>query len=310
MVGYDYKRGNGMTKKFNSEEMFANLIEGVYFVDKDREISTWNQGAELITGYSAAEVVRRRCYDNILNHVDDNGVALCFQGCPLQATMDDGKPREANVYLQHKDGHRVPVIVRAIPLRDDEGEIVGAMEFFSENKNDVLLMNKIERYRKESSEDPLTHVPNRRYLEAIIESKIREYHTVNIPFGIAFLDIDNFKRVNDTYGHDIGDEVIKIIAKTVQSNLRINDYIGRWGGEEFIIVYSNVDDSGISIVAEKIRHLIETSRVRSADNEVLVTVSIGTTISKEGDTVESIVKRADELMYKSKLGGKNRVTIG
>jgi len=293
-----------------NEEIVENIIEGAYFVDKERTISTWNHGAEEITGFSSNEVVNRKCYDNILNHVDENGVALCFQGCPLQASMGDGIKRETNIYIQHKDGHRVPILVRAIPLFNEKNEVIGAIEFFNEYKNDNLLMSKIERYRKESSEDQLTKIPNRRYLETIIESKIRDFYTLNTPFGICFLDIDNFKKVNDTYGHDIGDEILKIVTKTVQSNLRNNDYIGRWGGEEFIIIFSNVDKYGISKVSEKVRHLIEKSKYRSSVLEVQVSVSIGATISLATDTVESIVKRADELMYKSKLDGKNKVTLG
>jgi len=308
---YEKKKGrNNMASEIGKDEILTNLFEGVYFVDKNREISTWNKGAEQITGFSANEVVKRRCYDNILNHVDENGIALCFQGCPLQATMNDGKAREADVYLQHKKGYRVPVTVRAIPLYNDEKELVGAMEFFSENKNDKILLNKIEQYRKESNEDSLTKLSNRRYLEAIIESKIREFRTVNIPFGIAFFDIDDFKKVNDTYGHDTGDEVLKIIAKTAQINLRNNDFIARWGGEEFVIVFSSLDQSGISVVSEKVRHLIESSEIRSNESKIHVSVSIGSTISIETDTVESIIKRADELMYISKINGKNRVTIG
>lgn len=308
---YEKKKGrNNMASEISKDEILTNLFEGVYFVDKNREISTWNKGAEQITGFSANEVVKRRCYDNILNHVDENGIALCFQGCPLQATMNDGKAREADVYLQHKKGYRVPVTVRAIPLYNDEKELVGAMEFFSENKNDKILLNKIEQYRKESNEDSLTKLSNRRYLEAIIESKIREFRTVDIPFGIAFFDIDDFKKVNDTYGHDAGDEVLKIIAKTAQINLRNNDFIARWGGEEFVIVFSSLDQSGISVVSEKVRHLIESSEIRSNESKIHVSVSIGSTISIETDTVESIIKRADELMYISKINGKNRVTIG
>lgn len=299
-----------MKAKINNNEIISNLFEGVYFVDKEREITSWNNGAEQITGFLTNEVVHRKCFDNILNHVDENGVALCFNGCPLSATMIDGKPREANVYLQHKDGHRVPVIVRAIPVMNAESEIVGAMEFFSENKNDVILLNRIEKLRKESTEDPLTKVPNRRYLEAMIESKIREFQTLNLPFGIAFLDIDDFKKINDTYGHDNGDKILILISKTIQANLRNNDCLGRWGGEEFIIILSNMDNSSIKFITEKLRHLIDTSKLRTAEQEMNVTVSIGATVSITNDTSETIIKRADELMYLSKLGGKNKVTIG
>jgi diguanylate cyclase (GGDEF)-like protein len=92
--------------------------------------------------------------------------------------------------------------------------------------------------------------------------------------------------------------------------LRKHDVVGRWGGEEFVAIFSNVDDEGLKLVTEKIRVLVGTSRLKLLDKEIQVTISIGATISIEGDTVENIVKRSDELMYRSKSDGRNRTTIG
>ncbi len=100
----------------NKYDILENLYEGVYFVDKERTITSWNNGATQLTGFSQDEVVHKKCFSNILNHVDVNGIALCFDGCPLHATIQDGVPREANVFLQHKNGHRVPVMVKALPI--------------------------------------------------------------------------------------------------------------------------------------------------------------------------------------------------
>ena len=105
------------------KEIIDNLYDGVYFVDRDRVITYWNKGAERITGYSAKQAVGRACRDNLLNHVTANGVELCKNNCPMAAVMEDGNPREAEVYLHHKDGHRVPIIVRATVLRDDAGKV-------------------------------------------------------------------------------------------------------------------------------------------------------------------------------------------
>lgn len=286
-----------------------NLFEGVYTVDVDRKILYWNQGAETITGYTSNEIIRRSCFDNILNHVNEDGVGLCFDGCPLKATIEDGMGREAAVYLQHKSGHRVPVKVRTIPLFNEKQQVVGALELFTENKDEVSLRNSLENYKKQSLEDPLTKAANRRYFSAIIESKIREYKIMGTTFGIAFLDIDNFKHVNDTYGHEVGDKVLKILAETIQSNLRKHDSLGRWGGEEFVILFSDVDSEGLLIVAEKIRKLIASSSLHLSDQNLNVTVSIGATIVVDNDDPESIVMRADQNMYISKKSGKNKVTI-
>jgi len=299
-----------MTKKSLYEELVDQMYEGVYSVDIDRKIISWNEGAQRITGYAATEVVNRHCYSNILNHIDENGVALCFNGCPLHATIEDGKIREANVYLQHKLGHRIPVKVKSIPLYDEHDKITGSMELFTEIKSDQQLKTILEKYQKESSEDPLTGVPNRRYLEAIIESKIREYRAVGLEFGLAFLDIDNFKKINDTYGHETGDEVLKLLVKTIQSNLRKRDYIGRWGGEEFIVVFAEVNQEELALGTEKLRKLVQSSVVRLKDSEISITISMGATTILLTDTVLELVKRADDLMYNSKIKGRNQITIG
>jgi PAS domain S-box-containing protein len=95
------------------EDLYAvilgNIHEGVYFVDSERKITFWNKGAERITGYTEGEVVGHFCYDNILKHVNDEGLHLCLGGCPLHQTLSDGQGREALVYLHHKEGYRVPV---------------------------------------------------------------------------------------------------------------------------------------------------------------------------------------------------------
>jgi diguanylate cyclase (GGDEF)-like protein/PAS domain S-box-containing protein len=296
-----------MTKK-DEYNLVDELFEGVYYVDKERKITGWNQGAQQITGFSAGDVVQRHCYENILNHINQDGVALCFDGCPLHATIEDGKARQADVYLQHKDGHRIPVTVKAIPLLNKDGEIDGAIEIFAEINNDTSLKDNLERLQKEASEDALTHVPNRKYINALIESKLREHRAVGVDFGINFLDIDNFKHVNDTYGHLIGDEILKLLVRTVESNLRKHDMIGRLGGEEFIIVYSDLDQQGLIVASEKIRKIIEASTIRLPDRDLSVTVSIGAVMAQASDTVEGLIQKADDLMYESKKAGKNRVT--
>jgi PAS domain S-box-containing protein len=114
-------------------ELLDYLTDGIYFTDKERRIAYWNKGAEALAGYSSQEVIGKCCKDNLLMHVDALGRELCLHGCPLDATIQDGKPREAEVFLHHKNGHRVPIRVRIAAMRNDAGEIVGAVEAFSDN---------------------------------------------------------------------------------------------------------------------------------------------------------------------------------
>ena len=146
--------------------LLAHFYEGVYVVDKNRKIIFWNTGSENITGYKAEEVVNAHCFNNILNHVDENGKHLCFDGCPLHKTLDTGEVQEANVFLHHKDGHRVAVTVKSLPITNEQGEIVAAIEVFTDSNYQKDNYYESERLRKLVLLDDLTSLPNRRYIDS------------------------------------------------------------------------------------------------------------------------------------------------
>ena len=107
---------NGAAMKLDCKALLADISDGVYFTDQYRTIVYWNKKAERITGFSAEEVIGYHCHDNILNHVDDQGRSLCHSICPLAHTIKDRQPRASHLFLHHKQGHRIPVHVRTMPL--------------------------------------------------------------------------------------------------------------------------------------------------------------------------------------------------
>lgn len=293
------------------KDIIDNLYDGIYFVDRDRVITYWNKGAERITGYAADQTVGRACRDNLLNHVTANGVELCTQNCPLAAVMEDGREREAEVFLHHADGHRVPVLVRATALRDREGRIIGAIETFSKNAIVTDTRRRLMEMRRVAMTDPLTGIGNRRHLESRLKAALAVVQNSSSLVGLLLMDMDHFKQVNDTYGHNTGDNVLRMVANTLHYALRATDTLGRWGGEEFIaILYEVQNRENFQAIAEKVRTLVEHSRLDVNGRGLVVTVSIGGTLLSPGDTPELVVQRADELMYLSKQAGRNCVTIG
>lgn len=290
------------------KRILENLFDGVYFVDRRRRITYWNKGAERISGFKPGEVLGRSCADNLLMHVDNAGTVLCSSGCPLRATMQDGEVREVEVFLHHAEGHRVPVVVRATPMRDEQGEIVGAVETFSDNSNMIEALKRVDQLNQEAHQDPLTGIGNRRYIEMKIKTSLAEFNQNYQPFGLLMLDIDRFKRVNDEYGHDVGDQVLKMIASTIEKNIRTTDNIGRWGGEEFLVLVHNLDLNHLHWISDKLRALVASSYLPVSGKLVQVTVSVGATLVKPADTLATLVKRADRLLYKSKAEGRDRVT--
>jgi diguanylate cyclase (GGDEF)-like protein/PAS domain S-box-containing protein len=289
-------------------ELLDYLADGVYFTDTERRIIFWNKGAERLSGFSRDEVIGTRCQDNILIHVDAAGRELCTTMCPLGETLQDGRPREAEVFLHHKSGHRVPIRVRVVAKKNEEGAIVGAVEVFSDNSTHMQMSERLAQMERLALLDSLTGLGNRRYLESIIHSRLEELRRNDWHFGILFADIDDFKSINDKYGHDVGDQVIKMVGRTLDGTSRYFDIIGRWGGEEFIAVIANAEQKELDEIGGRMRAMVEHSML-NAPEYLFVTVSIGGAQATREDTIESLLRRADEKLYHAKKSGKNRVFI-
>ncbi len=292
------------------QQLLDQLYDGVYFVDRERRITYWNTGAERITGYTRGEVVGRFCFHNILRHVDGAGRQLCLDGCPLHASIGDGQPRDADVFLHHKDGYRVPIRVRVRPILDEGGAVVGAAEVFSQKTARSEFERRLSDLRRRLLIDPLTQVPNRQYAESSIASRLRDMQNGGEGFGVLFMDIDAFKSFNDTHGHDIGDRALKTVASTLAGCVRPTDVVARWGGEEFLGVLGDVDAAGLQAVCRKLLAVVRASDVLVGENRLQMSISIGATLARTDDDCYRLVKRADELMYRSKAGGRDRATVG
>ncbi len=291
------------------QQVLDLLGEGVYFVDLNRRVTYWNKAAERLSGYAAQEVVGKRCADNILRHVDELGQELCRKGCPLAATIRDGQTRETEVYMHHKFGHRVPVLVRATPMRDKGGAIVGAIEVFSHNVEYAHVLKELETLRKETLSDPLTGTGNRRYGQMVMRSLETSWAEHQVPFGVIMADIDHFKKVNDTLGHATGDLVLNMVAGTLKNGLRALDVPCRWGGEEFLLLVPNTNAAALLGLAERLRMLVEHSWLEHEGDRIHITASFGAAVSRAGETAEELVARADKMLYASKRAGRNRVSL-
>ncbi|MFA5852657.1 MAG: diguanylate cyclase [Spirochaetales bacterium] len=299
-----------MRDNANLRDLMSRLDSGVYFVDRLRKITFWNSATEKMTGYSKERALGTSCSDNLLRHVTPDGVQICLHGCPLAATVSDGLVREADVYMHHSNGHRVPITVWAAPLTDETDTIIGAIEIFSDRRDRSVLLSELERLRHEVLADPLTGLGNRRFLDIMVEARFRAMEEGAESFGLFMADIDHFKLVNDEYGHVVGDRVLAMVASTLSSAVRPLDAAVRWGGEEFILVCPNVSDA-LGSIAERVRMMVEQSWVELEDGRTLsITVSVGAAKAAKGDSLETLVKRADARLYEAKNSGRNRCVVG
>ncbi len=286
-----------------STEFYKNILDsiadGIYFIDADRRITYWNKGAERITGYMSEEVVGMHCRDNILVHTNETGDSLCKSDlCPAYKTIATGQTIEVDkVYLHHKDGSRIPVSVRTSASHDEGSKITGAVEIFRENFSRTEMEKEFERLKELALVDQLTNIGNRRYGEIQLDACFNQLKRYDWSFGVLFLDIDSFKSINDNYGHGTGDNVLQMVAQTIQVNTRSFDKVVRWGCEEFLIILLNIDEAELKRSAERLKVLVSKAFLTVNKHQISVTVSIGATLCKLDDTQQTLVRRADNLMY-------------
>jgi len=193
-----------------------------------------------------------------------------------------------------------------IRIEDSEKEQVELQKHF---KNVITtLQNKNRILQEQSSRDPLTGIFNRRVFKERLDVEFERFIRYKTVFSLLFFDVDNFKQVNDTYGHEAGDRALKGIAVSTQEILRKTDVFARYGGEEFTVILFETDIDQAITVAEKLRDLIENAEFTYEGRRVPITISIGVTESRDSDPDgESVVKRADSLLYQAKGRGRNRV---
>jgi diguanylate cyclase (GGDEF)-like protein/PAS domain S-box-containing protein len=220
----------------------------------------------------------------------------------LWDTLHSSKSFHGVFFNRHKNGELFIEQKTISPIKNEDGDV----NFYVSFAQDITdIMSKNSEYKEKAYKDSLTGLSNRLKFDEILTRKLYEFNKEKNSFSIILMDIDNFKSVNDIHGHDKGDDVLKNLASILQKELRKNDTIARWGGEEFVVIIDAKTQISLEI-AEKLRQSIDKNLSLQEQN---ITVSMGVTEVKDDDTEDSLFKRADEALYKSKENGKNMVTF-
>jgi len=221
----------------------------------------------------------------------------------LWNTILSGEMYHDVIVDKNKDGEDFYVEFNIAPIFGKENKIEHFVFTGSDVSNRIKIENKL---KKLATIDSLTKIYNRYKINEIIEHQIARSKRYGEIFSILMFDIDYFKKVNDTYGHYVGDMVLKKLSELISSNIREVDSFGRWGGEEFMLLLHKANQTEAIYIAEKLRKLVENF---SIDNLYKITISVGVATFVKNDTKESLLERADQALYKSKEDGRNRVTF-
>ncbi len=264
----------------------------------------------------AIDVGRRESFDLIIVSLllrETDGLRLCSSLRTIEET------RQASILVLIEE-NQTEQLVKALDIgvNDYLAKPIDRNELMARTLTQVQRKRYQDRLRDNyqmsmamAVTDGLTGLHNRRYMESHLGNLVRRAVEGGRPVAIVILDIDLFKTVNDTYGHDVGDEVLKQFSTRIQQNVRGIDLAARYGGEEFIIVMPDTDLAVAQAVAERLRKFVaeEPFTVSTDDGKLDVTVSLGVTASGPGDTPETMIKRSDDALYRAKHEGRNRVVV-
>lgn len=292
------------------EMIVSNLYEGAFIIDSQRQIIAWNQSAERITGLLREQVINQICNRIRLNVSDVDGNNLCHNAsCPFSKVIHSGEPCSMKGTMQHRQGFRIPVKFRCMPLKNRNGDIRSSIILFDEVSQNEELVSQVRALEKLANIDPLTNLPNRRFIESTLKQRIEEFERYGWPFALFMADVDHFKKVNDTYGHEVGDDVLLHVSQSLSSGLRSFDIVGRYGGDEMLGIVKNVARAELELILNRLIDMVRQVSVVGGGGLVKVSLSVGATMTIEGDTIQTLMERTDAALYVSKHQGRDRVTV-
>ena len=288
------------------QTMLNTLSEGVYATDVNGVVTFMNLSAEQILGRSEREMIGRKAEDIILHRCPDS-TTHSPQDCSLSEVNARGVAAEGEEYLVHGDGHAVPVSFRANPL-NHKGELLGSLVSFRDISDRLKSEEKIHQL---AFFDPLTALPNRRLLLDRLGQAMAASVRPQIYGAVLFIDVDHFKVINDTLGHEAGDALLKEVARRLSAGLREEDTVARFGGDEFVVILEELDTDH-SRAAVKAKHIGDKILSMLCRPYLLneqahdCSASIGVVMFRAHDqSLEEILKRSDLAMYDAKRMGRN-----
>ncbi|MEW5972667.1 MAG: diguanylate cyclase [Pseudomonadota bacterium] len=289
-------------------QLLGALDEGVYGVGPDGRCIFINPAALRLLGYASEDEVLGKDNHALFHARHTDGTPYPPEQCPIHQTLQDGQVRRVSEdWFWRKDGTGLPVSMRVSPVWADDG-IHGAVVAFHDITNRKRLL---ETLRHQATRDELTGLVNRRHLYELAE---REHARIRRgtapPAALLMLDVDHFKRINDTYGHLAGDEILRHLGHQLTTTLRTADIAARYGGEEFVILLPATSQDEALRLAARLREEVAGSTVFSDGQPLHYTLSLGlTALTAQDASLDVAIARADEALYRAKMGGRNRIEV-
>jgi diguanylate cyclase (GGDEF)-like protein len=288
------------------QQLIDSMHDGVIFVDHQLQIFLWSKGAERLTGVSSTAASGRRFVPALLDMCNTAGRRVRDEACPVARALASSAQLRQRLEILGRQGGHVAIDLHAIPVHDGDGNLLGATVVLHDAEPEASLEEKCEALHAEVTKDPMTKVANRAEFDRMQALFMEAHQQAGLPCSLIMIDIDHFKHINDTYGHQAGDEAIIVVANLLKGMCRSGDLVARYGGEEFAVLCADCGLADAAVRAEQIRRkLAETTHASLGTKRI--TASFGVAQQQSGETPETLLRRADQGLLLAKERGRNQV---
>lgn len=285
-----------------------SLYDGFYVVDANLQFVVFSPGLEKLADLRAIDILGESWTPNSLPLMNKESIKLSTAECSMNRVIANGKPITTEFMLERPGGRMINIEVQSVPMFGDDGHLMGIAEIYRDLSRGLKRPQEFNDLKQAASMDALTSVANRGELETQLTIMISRAHKDRNapPLSLMFIDADHFKNINDSYGHTVGDEVLVEMARLFQHETYSGELVGRYGGEEFVILCPETDLENAVKKAGRLRLAICNLSIKNL-NKTPISASFGVAQLEEGDSVESLLRRADAALYRAKETGRNKV---
>jgi len=287
-------------------KLLESMQDAVLFIDSSLKIMLWNRAAERLTGIPAASIEHKLWSPSLVNLRDEKANLLSAEDCPVIHAIQSGVQTLRRLSVMGRAGQRIDIDAHLVPIHGKGGVSHGAAVLLHDASSQITLEQRIQSLHEQATRDPLTQVANRAEFDRILASCVESHLERRLPCSLILCDIDHFKKINDTYGHQAGDEVLIVFAALLRRHCRSGDLVARYGGEEFVMLCSDCDNATATRKAEELRAEIADFPMEALEGKG-ISASFGVTEVQSGDTPETMLRRSDRALYQAKAGGRNMV---
>lgn len=281
-------------KNFLLEKLLAKCQLGLFILGERKKIIFWGKAAKNITGYDEEETIGKKFSEiTLIDLSPERKEGIEFEEL-LEPPFKKKNILKYKIYIRHKENYRFLILIKFYFISKYIVCVFNVLDIISSTKKLIVSL------KKTANIDHITELPNRRSLEFLINKKISEFKRFNSMFGIILFDINNFKLINDKYGHGMGDKILIVFSKILKKNIRSCDTLGRWGGDEFVVVALNIEEEKLKKLCKKLKKVFDNKKIKDKSGNITFSVSAGYATIRKDDDIRTLIERADKMMYEDK----------